>query len=284
MRKAMSLAKLVEFQARFPEQVVSAGGGDWLVRETRGGPTNLFLLPGAQGTADLFYKTALVLGDRINCVTVTPPAWADIDRIADSLSALLDTLELASAPLLGSSLSGYLLQVFALKYPERVETLFLANTFYDASPIQAALPTPEALAGMTAEAVVNEVLIKLVPQNARDSVDAELKAVLGALVGTKQSAETLKTRLLALVLAKPVARVPLPDERLVLIDDDADPVIPLPVRKQLRDRYRNAEHHAISGGGHYPMVLRPDAYAEIIGRRLRRASVNATKARRFNAA
>ncbi len=262
---------LAQFQLRAPEQVLQAGGGDWHIRELGQGATTVVLLPGAMGTADVFCRTALALSDFARCITVTPPAWADVNRMADSLAALLDRLELDQAHLLGSSISGYLLQVFGLRHPQRLATLFLANTFADASPIQARLPRPDELVKMPGEQVLREVPGRLVPEALRRPADPELAALMGQLVGSAQSPDTLKARLLMLALAEPLPPLALPAEKIVLIDDASDPIVPDEARQQLRQRYAQSEHHAIAGGGHYPMVLRPAEYLNVLSRKLQLA-------------
>ncbi len=262
------LQTLSQFQSQAPEQVLLAEGGEWHIRELGHGSTSIVFLPGALGTADVFCRTAMALSDYARCITVTPPAWADVTRMADSLAGLLDRLGLAEAHLVGSSISGYLLQVFALRHPTRVATLFLGNTFADASLIQARLPLPNDLIRMSAENVMREVPSRLVPEAQRRPPDPELVALMGHLVGSAQSADTLKTRLLMLTLAEPVAPLELSPEKIILIDDSSDLIIPEKTRQQLRQRYPKSEHHAIAGGGHYPMVLQSSAYVAVIRKRL----------------
>lgn len=264
------LEALAQYRAAAPEQVLSAAGGDWRIRVCGGGATTLVLLPGAMGTADVFCRTVLALGSGLRCITATPPAWTDMARLVDSLAALLDRLGLAQAHLLGSSISGHLLQVFALRHPERVATLFLANTFADASLIQARLPDAGTLAGMPAEQAMRELPGRLVPEPLRRPPDPALAALMAQLVGVEQDAATLKTRLQLLALAAPVPAVDLPPDRIVLIDDASDPIVPDAARQQLRQRYARAEQHALEGGGHYPMVLQAEAYAAVLRGRLAR--------------
>lgn len=264
----MILDELALFQKRFPERLLRVGGAEWRVRQTCVSPLNLLLLPGAQGTGDVFFRTALSLGDRINCITVTPPAWSEIDRLADALVDVLDTLELARVDLLGSSLSGYLAQVFATRYADRIDSLFLVSTFFDASEIQQALPSPEQLAKMAPEHVAAELPKWLVPPHARTEGPNDVKTVLGTMVGTSQPLATLKSRALALALTRPVEPVPLPASRIVLIDADDDAVVPPSTRQALRDRYADARQFNLAGGGHYPAILRADEFAHAIAQSL----------------
>lgn len=266
----MTVERLAEFQARCPERVIGVGGGEWRVRQTSSAPVNLMLLPGAQGTGDVFYKTALDLEGRICCITVTPPAWSEIERLAEGLKGVLDVLGLARVELLGSSLFGYLAQAFALKHPERVGTLFLASTFFDASEIQRALPSPEQLAKLAPEVVASEMPGWLVPPSEASARPSEVKTILRTMVGSRQPFATLKSRAMALALCQPVDAVPLPPERVVIIDADDDPVVPSATRKALRERYRDSVQHNLPGGGHYPAILSSDAFAKVLANTLLR--------------
>lgn len=263
------LQTLAQYRAGAPEQVLSAAGGDWRIRISGDSEaTTLLLLPGAMGTADIFCRTVLALGRGVRCITATPPAWTDSARLVDSLAALLDGLGLAQAHLLGSSISGYLLQVFALRHPERVATLFLSSAFADPTLIQARLPDAGTLAEMPAEQVMRELPVRLVPEPLRRSPDPALAALMSQLVGVEQDAARLKTRLQLLALATPVPAVDLPPRQIVLIDDASDPIVPDAARQQLRQRYARSDQHALDGGGHYPMVLQAEAYATVLRGRL----------------
>jgi maspardin len=68
--------------------------------------------------------------------------------------------------------------------------------------------------------------------------------------------------------AEPLGRPDIPDSRVMIVDDDRDPMVPAEMRNALRSRYANAELHAVSGGGHMPAIQRPAEFAELVGRRL----------------
>jgi len=57
--------------------------------------------------------------------TSAPDKPYSIDGMADDLAALLDSLKIDKANLLGFSMGGFIAQEFALKYPKRVEKLIL---------------------------------------------------------------------------------------------------------------------------------------------------------------
>ena len=60
--------------------------------------------------------------------TSAPDKPYSIDGMADDLAALLDSLKIDKANILGFSMGGFIAQEFALKYPKRVERLILLAT------------------------------------------------------------------------------------------------------------------------------------------------------------
>lgn len=252
----MSVQQLAAFQTRFPEVRVMVCGAEWVYRVTGGALSTLIMLPGAHANGDVFYKIGLSLGDRLNVVTTTYPAWADSARLAAALARFMDALGLRSASICGSFLGGYIAQKFAHEYPDRVETLFLANTFCDAGPFRAAMPDVGQFAALPAAEVVEH---HLKPLLAAPEMDALL---------AQQSPDLLKSRMLAVLLSKPVRRVPLAADRIVIVDADDDAIVSPSMRTQMRRQYAGAEHHQIPGGGHHPAVMRPDDFRDILAGRL----------------
>jgi maspardin len=121
---------------------------------------------------------------------------------------------------------------------------------------------------MDAGSLVRKNLAPLLEGPADDPGVASLQAIMAALVGPVQSLTNYKSRLLLLMSATPLDRPPIPDSRVMVVDDERDPQVPAEMRNALRARYANAELHAVTGGGHMPAVQRPAEFAEIVRRRL----------------
>jgi pimeloyl-ACP methyl ester carboxylesterase len=262
------LRQLASFQERYPEVSVMVDGAQWSCRSTAGAGPALIMLPGVHGTADLFYKLALQLGHRLNILTVTYPGWADCDRLAHGLARFMDSVGLRRASVCGAFLGGYIAQKLAHRHPERIETLFLVNSFFDPEALKAAMPDPEQFAALPAMAVMDQHLDWIFSNAKSDAEHADLKDTLLWLLSARQSADMLKSRLLAVLLAKPMGRVPLPDERVVLMDSDDDSLIPPSIRAAMRARYVDSDHHSFEPAGHHLAVLRPDAFGHVLAKRL----------------
>jgi hypothetical protein len=95
-----------------------------------------------------------------------------------------------------------------------------------------------------------------------------MQTVMRSLVGPVQTAEEYKARLITLLGSRPIDRMPVSDDRVVLIDDDDDPSILPAMRALMRERYGSAWHYMIAGGGHLPAILRPRSVVSVLLARL----------------
>jgi maspardin len=278
--KNRTLDRLDLFQRIFPRASVEAAGAIWTFRRTpsQGSQaTTTIMLPGIQGGGDVFFDTALRLGKALPLLTVDAPDLEDVSTMTAATAAFLDALGLQRVHILGASLGGYLAQAFALAHPERVDQLLIANGFFDPQPFLSRQPPAATFAAMDAQSLVSKNLAPLLAAPTDDPGVASLQAILTALVGPVQSLTNYKSRLLLLMSAEPLDRPPIPDSRVMLIDDDHDPMVPAEMRNGLRSRYANAERHAVIGGGHMPAIQRPAEFAELVRRRLGQSQVHATQ-------
>jgi hypothetical protein len=69
---------------------------------------------------------------------------------------------------------------------------------------------------------------------------------------------------MTLLESRPIDRMPVSDDRVILIDDDADPSILPEMRALTRGRYGSAWHYTIDGGGHLPAIQRPQSVVSVL--------------------
>jgi pimeloyl-ACP methyl ester carboxylesterase len=95
--------------------------------------------------------------------------------------------------------------------------------------------------------------------------DGELKSVQMDLVGEKQPAPLLWSRMMGVQLALPVPLLPIPDNRVLLIESDNDPIIPPAMREEIRRAHPQSTSVSIEGGGHFPYIISSERYDSVVG-------------------
>lgn len=220
----------------------------------------LVLLPGAQGTAEIFVEQLLAWGAGRDLIAIDYPPAEDAAKMADAVVAAADTLGLDRFDLLGTSLGGFVAQLVAARHAARLGRLVLGNTFGDPAFAQS-VEKRLALESRDAGVVKAEAMARL--QAAPEGV---LKQLQLALVGGRQSAESLRSRALALQVAAPAGPLGVADENILIVECDNDPLVPAPARAALRARHPDARVVVVAGGAHHPYVLRAERYNAEVGR------------------
>jgi maspardin len=237
---------------------------EWRYIDTGGPGRPLVMLPGSIGTCEMFFKQIAALPPAIRVIAASYPAEPDPARLADGLAGLMDRIGLDTVNILGSSFGGYWAQFVALRHAARVDHLFLGNIFVSPEPLFAnplfALDLVRATPAVEMQATWRERVAQ--------APDGVLKRIQSDMLAGRQSADHLRARFVGVVNAKPCPPLPIPRQRIVVIDCVDDPIIPPEARRQVQARYAGAEINTLSSGGHYPHILNPQPYNDIIRRRL----------------
>jgi 3-oxoadipate enol-lactonase len=97
----------------------------------RGEGKDVILVPGMNGTPELFYRQVPLLerAYRVATYALRDDA-ASLDVLADDLANMIDVMAAAREPtIVGESFGGAVAMTFALRYPERVQRLVIVNSF-----------------------------------------------------------------------------------------------------------------------------------------------------------
>ncbi|MBB3178736.1 alpha/beta fold hydrolase [Variovorax sp. Sphag1AA] len=247
-----------ELLRQHPEKVIEHEGAAWRYMEAGSGDRVLVMLPGAQGTAEIHAEQLRQLASQYRVISLWYPGLAEPEQLADGLAGVLDRLGIDKVHLFGGSFGGYWAQFFAARHPQRVEKLYVATSFVDATVLQQRGKPAAELIATPAEALKQQRLAMV-----QQWPEGIAKATLLALT-TKQDAENLKARIVGLATARPVPALDLPAEKIIVIDCEDDPIIPPAVRQQVRDRYAKSKHYLLPRGGHFPALTNAQAVTDIL--------------------
>ncbi len=159
-------------------------------------------------------------------------------------------------------------QVFAERYPARVDTLFISNSLTDVSLIAPAFPPADELAKMPPGALRAQISGQMANWDAPEKIFVELRQLLLRELARNLPPRAPKLRLAALLRRRVPPLPAVPDSRIVIIDCHDDPLIPPAVRDDVRARHPAAEQHSLLSGGHFPYLTRSAAYNDILTKRL----------------
>ncbi len=262
------LDSLHAFRAANPPSTVSIGGREWryIASEADAAAPALVMLPGAFGAAELFWNQITDLGDRLRMVAATYPPADDVGLLADDIAGLMDHFGLATANLLGTSLGGYIAQRFAGRHGARIGMLFLANSLSRTDQLARDFDHA-AITARTGGDIRAGVEAGIAAYPETEPAVVELKRILVDHGRHCLTDEMVKSRMLALATLTEPPPIDVPDERIVLIESDDDPVIAEAGRGHMRRRYPGAPCHRLTSG-HFPYVTRADRYTAIIADRL----------------
>ena len=118
-------------------QTLDVTGGRLVYDEFGDGPQTIVFVHGAGGNHLSWWQQIPVFRDRFRCVTYEVRGWGQSRddsgegrrAFARDLGELMDALEVPEAVLVGQSMGGFSILPFAVRNPERVRGLLMADTF-----------------------------------------------------------------------------------------------------------------------------------------------------------
>ncbi|MCW5749837.1 MAG: alpha/beta fold hydrolase [Alphaproteobacteria bacterium] len=262
--------KLETFRRRFPVRRLRIDGLAWniIAAGPRGAKSKiapvLLMLPGTLGTAEIFWNQIVALRRDVRVISVSYPQVTEITRLADGLVRLLDRLGVERAYIVGSSLGGYLAQIFAARHPSRVHKILIGNSLSNPSGPHPSGQSAADLARLPGKFHRQMILGSVESWPEPEPVFRRLHAILRESGTRLLSARALKARVLVLRAGPEVPKLPLSRGQVEIIDCEDDPLIPPSTQKDVRRRYPGARHHRFRIGGHYPYIVRADAYTAVL--------------------
>jgi len=238
---------------------MTIGAAEWRWLDTGGDGPPIVLLPGWVGDAAMYFRILERKSSLPRLIAVTYPGIADGIALSSQFAELLERWKVDKPLVVGSSFSSYWLQHLTTRHHARVSGYILGNGFSDAADlVGVSLGVPDSAADASAEAVHSAWIDRLSKLQ-----QTELVALQALMLRERQSARDLNDRLSGVRLAVEAAKRDA-SNKVFLLECPDDPLISLEAQSRMRRRYPEAQAIVISGGGHYPYVLRPDTYSQVL--------------------
>ncbi|MCB1390037.1 MAG: alpha/beta fold hydrolase [Rhodobacteraceae bacterium] len=260
------------FLSRFPEKQIALDGRDWGLIDTdpHGGsdrPAFLFL-PGTLGRADVFFQQIDALAPQFRVLAVSYPDSGGVPEWSASLPHLLRAHGIATAAVLGSSLGGFLAQYFAAGHPELVSHLFPGNTLADVGAPRTHPPYNSDLWNAPIEELRAGFARGMGAWKQAHPDHAEMVDFLLTEANGRILERELRARLDAIKTGPVLPPLSNAADSATTIETLDDPLIVPPMREAVRARNAPAAAFRFLWGGHFPYLLRPALYTNILRSRL----------------
>lgn len=221
--------------------------------------TPLVCIPGASGTADVFYRQIISLcpkGYRI--ISVQFDAYDTHQAWCRGFDRFLDKISVNKIHLLGTSLGGYLAQCYTQFRPARVDSLVLNNAFCDTQYYHDNAPCA-AMFSIMPEFMLKRIILGNFPTT---NMEAEVANSVDFMVEQLEvlTQSELAGRLTLNCTLGPVKPgcVTLSQENITIIDALDDVAIPENLREEVYKFYPDARVAHLKTGGNFPYLSRAD--------------------------
>lgn len=261
------------FRNTHPYRSLVTDGITWSYLIGGNGPETLLFLPGGLRIADAFF---VILGELEHYYRVIAPSYPPVptmEALVTGIAAILNAERVDRIDVLGESFGGEVAQYLVRQYPERVQSLILANTapthphpmfaqpfrwtmtlsFLLPDPIVRALSQRLLLSAISApsgelpfwRALIQEVVYHHL---SRADIDSFFRETLDFHLHYKFSPADLANW----------------SGRILILESADDRGIPRSSREGVKRLYPQAAVHTFECGGHTPWLTRADVYFSTI--------------------
>lgn len=265
----------IHFKSQVPLHKISIGSKLWRYYDF--GPKSvppLICLPGIAGTADVYYKQIMSLsmkGYRVISVDI-PRVWNHLEWV-HAFEKFLDTINVHHVHLYGTSLGGFLAQIFTQHRPRRVKSLVLSNTFLDTQKFSVSMPWSPVV-GWTPSFLLKRYILTGIRDGPQEPFIADSVDFVVGQVETL-SRDDLSSRLTLNASPASVGSLLLSDSFITVMDTNDYCAIPQSLKDQVSERYPGARRAIMKSGGDFPFISRPDEVNLYLQLHLRRVGVEA---------
>jgi pimeloyl-ACP methyl ester carboxylesterase len=256
------------------EKSLKIRGVEWHYVTGGRGEQTILLLHGAVGGAETMRGLASAFEDEYRTITPTVAEVSTLAEVCDAASAILDREHVGRAVVFGGSFGGMLAQAFFQRRRAQVQDLVLLSTGAPSPKVGGRTKWMTALMRLFPFSIMRAMMRLEISRHLDTPVPAEHAARIAdfrqKLDHYFEHTLTKRTLLSRIALSVDFNRNEryAPEDsadwpgRVLVIESDDDPMIPVEERRRLRETYPRALVCTFPGAGHLIPLLRPE---ELVG-------------------
>lgn len=248
--------------------------GERIYYESVGDGEPLVLSHGLGGNHAIWYQQTPILGRNYRVITwdqrgfgrsTNEAGAASPAKAVEDLRAVLDALKVERAHLVGQSMGGWAVLGFALKYPERVASLVMADTIGGIYTDEVAAHFDTYIREAMAAPPVEEWPITRHPAlgDRLGQVDPA-KAFLYREIGNVAGPAPANMGLLLRQTSYPLEEVGALDLPVLFVVGENDAIFPPPIIRSAASQVPGAKVLELRGAGHSPYFETPEAWNDAV--------------------
>ena len=270
------VARLKEFRLTHPYKRLTIGGAEWEYISCGQGEQALLVLPGALSVGESTFPFITAFENEYRIIAPSYALSLSMKGLCEGVSHILETESLSQTHVFGGSYGGLVAQYFVRHYPAKVRSLTLSHTFV----LTAKYAKPLWIAGKLFPALPQSLFVPILKMRLNKMLLSTLRAAnhpetefWRAYLNEAIASDLLKEVFIhqnrcLLDLAHQTQFTP--DDlkewrgKILIIESEDDPAIPMRERALLRSTYPQAQVHTFCDAGHASSILKREEVFSII--------------------
>ncbi|CAJ1358115.1 unnamed protein product [Effrenium voratum] len=236
-----------------------------------GDATPLVFLHGTSSTAAAFFYQVQSLSRKgYYVISAQYPAFSSPEEWCKGFDRFLDAMKCRAAHIVGAGLGGFLAQHYAARYPARVRSLVLCNSFASTYAFAARAGTWSSLIPVMPSMFLRQAMQDTLPQGGFMEMSAKQAIDWVGQQMNDLSGEDLASRLSLNCTGSQVPSLQLENRQITILESNGETMVPDELRRQLRIQYGGASFAELKSRGDFPYLSRPEEVTLFIEVHMRR--------------
>lgn len=259
-------ASLLHFR-EYPKTKLNIEGIDWEYLSIGNGKQYVLFLHGMGGAYDIWWQQIEYLKEDFNIISITLPEVHSLQAATNGIITILNNEEIDKTTIIGSSMGGYIAQYFMSTHPNKVNKAVLGNTFppndlYKIKNAKLRKLVPFFPEWFVMSKFKENVTTTVIPASENSKlVEAYLMEQYSGLMSKNQFIGRFDVVLDHFNIQRSAIHKTIP---ILIIESENDPLVPIILRKKLKNTYSEAIVSTFKDKGHFPYLNRPNEYNTIL--------------------